>query len=362
MSANGFPDDLNRSIKPSTSRPLSKEKKKGFKGTRFNFKEEQKPEPIQQQSPQIPWDDVQTLTIGGVKQRCSPSDLEIYEQLGKGAYGVVHKMIHKSTQQIMAVKRIPYSLNTNKKKQTFMDLDVSMRSGSCPYTVKFFGAMVEEGEIWICMELMDLSIDKMSQLAYANQYDITESFLKRLAYSVVNALMFLKTNLNVIHRDVKPSNILVNRAGEIKLCDFGVSGYLENSLAMTRVGCKFYMSPERINPPEGCEGFGIKSDVWSFGISMIEVATGRYPYDQWKDPFHQIKQVVDGEPPTLPEGRFSDDMRHFVERCLQKDLDKRANYQNLLQHTFLANHDSINEEEIVCFVCNIIDLSKKPKS
>mgnify|MGYP001793948350 FL=1 len=51
-----------------------------------------------------PWEDVQTLTIGGVKQRCSPSDLEIYEQLGKGAYGVVHKMIHKSTQQIMAVK------------------------------------------------------------------------------------------------------------------------------------------------------------------------------------------------------------------------------------------------------------------
>lgn len=54
--------------------------------------------------------------------------------------------------------------------------------------------------------------------------------------------MFLKTQLSVIHRDVKPSNILVNRAGEIKICDFGVSGYLENSLAMTRVGCKFYMS------------------------------------------------------------------------------------------------------------------------
>ncbi|XP_067948310.1 dual specificity mitogen-activated protein kinase kinase 6-like [Watersipora subatra] len=349
--------DLNQSIKPASAG----KKKKEFKGRPFEFEKKTTPEPIPR-SPQIPWEHVSTLTLQGKKQVCSPHELESYEMLGKGAYGVVHKMIHKATQTTMAVKRLPLTFNSSEKKQNFMDLDVSMRSGSCPYAVKFFGAMIEEGEVWICMEIMDLSIDRLYQVAYANGYDISENFLKQMAYSVVTALQFLKTQLSVIHRDVKPSNILVNRAGEIKICDFGVSGYLENSLAFTRVGCKFYMSPERIDPPEGCMGFGIKSDVWSFGITMIEVATGSYPYDRWKDPFHQIQQVVNGPPPTIPSDKYSPEFNEFVTRCLEKQVEERADYTALLDHPFLCDHESINKEEIRSFVCNIIDIDKKPKT
>ena len=83
-------------------------------------------------------------------------------------------------------------------------------------------------------------------------------------------------------------------AGQVKLCDFGISGQLVDSLAKTiDAGCKPYMAPERIDPARNKKGYDVKSDVWSLGITMIEVATGQFPYDTWRNPFQQLKQVGD---------------------------------------------------------------------
>lgn len=80
----------------------------------------------------------------------------------------------------------------------------------------------------------------------------------------------------------------------MKLCDFGISGQLVDSLAKTiDAGCKPYMAPERIDPTRNKQGYDVKSDVWSLGITMIEVATGEFPYDTWRNPFQQLKQVRD---------------------------------------------------------------------
>lgn len=124
-----------------------------------------------------------------------------------------------------------------------MDLDISMRSSDCPYTVQFYGALFREGDVWICMEVMDMSLDKFYTKVYKHNRSIPEDILGKIAFSVVSALHYLYSQLRVIHRDVKPSNILINKKGEVKICDFGISGYLVDSVAKTiDAGCKPYMA------------------------------------------------------------------------------------------------------------------------
>lgn len=124
-----------------------------------------------------------------------------------------------------------------------MDLDVSMRTSDCPFTVHFYGAMFREGDVWICMEVMDTSLDKFYAKVYKNNRNIPEDILGKIGLAVVSALHYLHSRLKVIHRDVKPSNILINRQGQVKMCDFGISGYLVDSVAKTiDAGCKPYMA------------------------------------------------------------------------------------------------------------------------
>ncbi|CAD1471303.1 unnamed protein product, partial [Heterotrigona itama] len=242
-----------------------------------------------------------TITIGDKTFVVEADDLETICILGRGAYGIVDKVRHKQSGTIMAVKRITATVNTQEQKRLLMDLDISMRSSACQYTVQFYGALFREGDVWICMEVMDMSLDKFYTKVYKHGHAIPEDILGKIAFAVVSALHYLYSQLRVIHRDVKPSNILINRKGEVKICDFGISGYLVDSVAKTiDAGCKPYMAPERIDPTGNPSQYDIRSDVWSLGISLVELATGKFPYESWGTPFEQLKQVVKDEAPKLP--------------------------------------------------------------
>ncbi|XP_045020770.1 dual specificity mitogen-activated protein kinase kinase 4 isoform X4 [Bubalus bubalis] len=244
-------------------------------------------------------------------------DLKDLGEIGRGAYGSVNKMVHKPSGQIMAVKRIRSTVDEKEQKQLLMDLDVVMRSSDCPYIVQFYGALFREGDCWICMELMSTSFDKFYKYVYSVLDDvIPEEILGKITLATVKALNHLKENLKIIHRDIKPSNILLDRSGNIKLCDFGISGQLVDSIAKTRdAGCRPYMAPERIDPSASRQGYDVRSDVWSLGITLYELATGRFPYPKWNSVFDQLTQVVKGDPPQLSnseEREFSPSFINFV--------------------------------------------------
>ncbi|XP_014398302.1 PREDICTED: dual specificity mitogen-activated protein kinase kinase 3 isoform X2 [Myotis brandtii] len=294
------------------------------------------------------------ITIGDRNFEVEADDLVTISELGRGAYGVVEKVRHAQSGTIMAVKRIRATVNSQEQKRLLMDLDVNMRTVDCFYTVTFYGALFREGDVWICMELMDTSLDKFYRKVLEKGMTIPEDILGEIAVSVVRALEHLHSKLSVIHRDVKPSNVLINKEGHVKMCDFGISGYLVDSVAKTMdAGCKPYMAPERINPELNQKGYNVKSDVWSLGITMIEMAILRFPYESWGTPFQQLKQVVEEPSPQLPADRFSPEFVDFTAQCLRKNPAERMSYLELMEHPFFTLHKT-KKTDIAAFVKKIL--------
>ncbi|ELK15777.1 dual specificity mitogen-activated protein kinase kinase 3 isoform X1 [Pteropus alecto] len=331
--------------------PQSKGKSKRKKDLRISCVS--KP-PVPNPTPPRNLDSRTFITIGDRNFEVEADDLVTISELGRGAYGVVEKVRHAQSGTIMAVKRIRATVNTQEQKRLLMDLDVNMRTVDCFYTVTFYGALFREGDVWICMELMDTSLDKFYRKVLDKNMTIPEDILGEIAVSIVRALEHLHSKLSVIHRDVKPSNVLINKEGHVKMCDFGISGYLVDSVAKTMdAGCKPYMAPERINPELNQKGYNVKSDVWSLGITMIEMAILRFPYESWGTPFQQLKQVVEEPSPQLPADRFSPEFVDFTAQCLRKNPVERMSYLELMEHPFFTLHKT-KKTDITAFVKEIL--------
>ncbi len=166
----------------------------------------------------------------GREFKVSMADIEKLEELGKGNYGTVWKVVHRPTKVIMAMKEIRLSLEESVFASIIMELDV-LHKAACPEIVEFYGAFFVEGCVYIVMEYMDCG--SMEKIYTTN---VEEGVLAKITLSTIRGLRTLKDKHNIIHRDVKPTNVLVNSKGQVKLCDFGVSGNLVASIAKTNIG------------------------------------------------------------------------------------------------------------------------------
>ncbi|GAA5967565.1 hypothetical protein JCM11641_005696 [Rhodosporidiobolus odoratus] len=269
----------------------------------------------------------------GASFKIKMDEFELLEELGKGNYGTVQKVMHRPTGVTMALKEIRLELDDSKLKTIITELDILHRATS-PHIIDFYGAFFIESCVYYCMEYMD-----GGSLDFFAGTDVPEDVLARITTSMVEGLRFLKEELKIMHRDVKPTNVLISRKGAVKLCDFGVSGQLDRSIAKTNIGCQSYMAPERIKGESmgAATSYTASSDVWSLGLSIIEAAIGHYPYppETYQNVFAQLTAIVHGDPPSLPD-TYSETGRHFVEQCLIKQADMRPTYRQLLQHPWLA--------------------------
>nr|CAG4638542.1 EOG090X08J3 [Cyclestheria hislopi] len=280
------------------------------------------------------------ITIDNQKYHSSIHDLEHQGELGFGSCGHVVKMRHPPSGAIIAVKQMRRSGNREENKRITMDLEVVLKSHDCPYIVRCLGCFVTEADVWICMELMATCFDKLLKRL---RQPIPEPIIGKIAVATVRALHYLKEKHGVIHRDVKPSNILLDEKGNVKLCDFGISGWLEDSKAKTRsAGCAAYMAPERIEPPDPSHpDYDIRADVWSLGITLVELATGQSPYRDCQTDFEVLARVVRDDPPLLSQSQgFSYELCSFIKDCLTKNYKHRPKYKKLLEHSFIKKYET----------------------
>ncbi|XP_077683643.1 dual specificity mitogen-activated protein kinase kinase 5 isoform X4 [Eretmochelys imbricata] len=276
-------------------------------------------------------------------------DIQYRDVLGHGNGGTVYKAYHVPSGKILAVKLIPLDITLELQKQIMSELEILYKCDSS-YIIGFYGAFFVENRISLCTEFMDGgSLDVYRK--------IPEHVLGRIAVAVVKGLTYL-WSLKILHRDVKPSNMLVNTRGQVKLCDFGVSTQLVNSIAKTYVGTNAYMAPERISG----EQYGIHSDVWSLGISFMELALGRFPYPQIQknqgslmQPLQLLQCIVDEESPVLPVGEFSEPFVHFITQCMRKQPKERPAPEDLMGHPFIMQYNDGNAEVVSMWVCRMLE-------
>ncbi|KZV73196.1 kinase [Peniophora sp. CONT] len=318
-------------------------------------------------------------------------DLKDLNELGQGNGGSVKRVEHIPTHTIMAKKIVLIDAKPSVRKQILRELQI-MHDCHSDYIISFYGAYLSDPNICMCIEFMDKgSLDGIYKQIGAIDIDV----VALVALAVLEGLTYLYDVHRIIHRDIKPSNILCNSKGQIKICDFGVSGELINSIADTFVGTSTYMSPERI---QGAQ-YTVKSDVWSLGISLIELALGRFPFaesasddsdlsdfegtlspshplpgQRKKDPVKEaeraakkkknrrkskgvslqgggmtmsilelLQHIVNEPAPRLtPEDRFPKMAHDFIDWCLSKDPDERKTPKELLKSEWLENARATN--------------------
>lgn len=273
-----------------------------------------------------------------------PDDIVIGKILGKGSSAIVQHAIHRPTNAEIALKTINV-YDKEKRKQLMNDIK-AMEHSECPFLVKFYGAYFEEGYVKVALEFMDGG-SLRDCLAKSRVASVPENILSKVTQQVLNGLMYLHKIKHQVHRDIKPDNVLVSSSGAVKLSDFGITKDLGVTIGIcnTFVGTVIYMSPERINGKK----YSYSSDLWSLGLMLIELATGKYPYPKTNTYIEMVENIMTMPDPALPAKHFSEEFKDFVSHCVKKLPEQRWSVIQLAAHPWVLKY-SQHEVDISAWV------------
>uniref|UniRef100_A0A3B4DVS9 non-specific serine/threonine protein kinase n=1 Tax=Pygocentrus nattereri TaxID=42514 RepID=A0A3B4DVS9_PYGNA len=260
---------------------------------------------------------------------------EIVGELGDGAFGKVYKAQSKQTGVLAAAKVI--DTKTEEELEDYMvEIDI-LASCDHHYIVKLLDAYYYDNKLWILIEFC--AGGAVDAVMLELERSLTEPQIRVVCKQTLEALTYLHEN-KIIHRDLKAGNILFTSDGDVKLADFGVSA--KNTKTLQRrdsfIGTPYWMAPEVVM----CETskdrpYDYKADIWSLGITLIELAQIEPPNHEM-NPMRVLLKIAKSEPPTLLQpSRWSPEFSDFLKKALDKNVDQRWSATQLLQHPFVSS-------------------------
>ncbi|KIW03970.1 uncharacterized protein PV09_04804 [Verruconis gallopava] len=283
------------------------------------------------------------------KKGLSVPPYEFLELIGKGAYGRVYKSKNRETQQECAVKIIEvdqqdYRAGLEGKDETIKDF---IRETSILKTLKdnkarnvnqIFDAFSVDTQLWIVSEYCPGG-SLTTLMKACNPPGLAENFVIPIAREVAIALKYVH-DAGIVHRDIKCANILVTEDGRIQLCDFGISGVLENQVSKrtTIIGTPHWMAPEIVEHL-GSEfpgvSYGAEIDCWAYGCMVFEMATGRPPNSNV--PPHKLGITLNIRAPRLDPTKYPEALCDFTAFCLEQKPEQRPNASQIMTHPYIFN-------------------------